>query len=230
MIKARFGKKLPSFELQISIALNNGILAVVGPSGAGKTTMLQCIAGLQKPSWGEIQIGNKLIFSSGKGMNIHIPTKNRRIGYVFQDYALFPHMTVEKNVVYGMSKEDNKRSKILSVANVLNMLKIEHLRKRYPSQISGGEKQRVALARALMTAPEVLLLDESLSALDQDTRSTLQQELRKLQSQWQIPFILVTHDIHEAELLGDQIIRINRGEQETVKESIAGLSLAENYC
>lgn len=228
MIIARFGKKLPSFELRINIALNNGILAVVGPSGAGKTTLLQCIAGLQKPSWGEIQIGSRLIFSSGKGMNI--PTRNRRIGYVFQDYALFPHMTVEKNVVYGMAKEDNKRSKILSVAGVLNMLKIEHLRKRYPGQISGGEKQRVALARALMTAPEVLLLDEPLSALDKETRSMLQQELCKLQSQWRIPFILVTHDIYEAELLGDQIIRINRGEQETVKEAVAGLLLAENYC
>ncbi|MHB8125439.1 MAG: ATP-binding cassette domain-containing protein [Desulfitobacteriaceae bacterium] len=223
MIKARFGKKLPSFELEIDIALNNGILAVVGPSGAGKTTLLQCIAGLQKPSWGEIQIGSRLVFSTEKGTNI--PTRNRRIGYVFQDYALFPHMTVEKNVVYGMSKEDNKRNKILSVASVLNMLKIEHLRNRYPGQISGGEKQRVALARALMTAPEVLLLDESLSALDQETRSMLQQELRKLQSQWQIPFILVTHDIREAELLGDQIIRISSGEQETVKEFVTGSSI-----
>ena len=130
-------------------------------------------------------------------------------------------MTVEKNVAYGMSKEDNIRSKILSVLSVLNMLKIEHLRKRYPSQISGGEKQRVALARALMTAPELLLLDEPLSALDQDTRSMLQQELRKLQRQWQIPFILVTHDSQEAELLGDQIIRINMGKQETVKEFAA---------
>jgi molybdate transport system ATP-binding protein len=211
MIKARFGKKKPGFELNIDIALHNGILAVVGPSGAGKTTMLQCIAGLQKPSWGEIHIGDRLIFSSDQAVNI--PARNRRIGYVFQDYALFPHMTVEKNVVYSMSKEDNKRSKILAVSNMLNMLKIDHLSKRYPNQISGGEKQRVALARALMTAPELLLLDEPLSALDQDTRSMLQHELRKLQTQWQIPFILVTHDIREAELLGDQIIRINSGQE-----------------
>lgn len=217
MIKARFGKKLPSFELQIDIALNNGILAIVGPSGAGKTTLLQCIVGLQKPSWGEIQIGGRLIFSSEQGTNL--PTRNRRIGYVFQDYALFPHMTVEKNVIYGMSKENNTLNKILSVSSILTMLKIDHLRKRYPGEISGGEKQRVALARALMTSPELLLLDEPLSALDQDTRSTLQQELLKIQSQWQIPIILVTHNIQEAELLGDQIIRITSGKQEVVKKS-----------
>ena len=215
MIKARFNKRLPSFELQIDITLNNGILAVVGPSGAGKTTLLQCIVGLQKPFWGEIQIGNRLIFSSEQG--IDLPTRNRRIGYVFQDYALFPHMTVEKNVIYGMSKANNKPNKIPSVFNILTMLKIDHLRKRYPGEISGGEKQRVALARALMTSPELLLLDEPLSALDQDTRSMLQQELLKIQSQWQIPIILVTHDLHEAELLSDQIIKITSGKQEVVK-------------
>lgn len=215
MIAARFGKKLPSFELEIDIALSNGILAIVGPSGAGKTTLLQCMVGLQKPSWGVIHIGGKLIFSSEQGINI--PARDRRIGYLFQDYGLFPHMTVEKNVAYGMPKKSNSCNKYLSIANVLEMLKIQHLRNRFPGQISGGEKQRVALARALMTAPELLLLDEPLSALDQDTRSMLQQELKKLHAQWQIPFILVTHDLQEAELLGDQIIRINSGKQEIVK-------------
>ncbi len=216
MIKARFGKKLPSFELQIDIALNNGILAVVGPSGAGKTTLLQCIVGLQKPTWGEIQIGSRLIFSSEQGTNL--PTRKRRIGYVFQDYALFPHMTVEKNVLYGMSKENKLSKRNLSVSSILTMLKIDHLGKRYPGEISGGEKQRVALARALMTSPELLLLDEPLSALDQDTRSALQQELLKIQRQWQIPIILVTHDTLEAKLLGDQIIRITSGKQEVVQK------------
>ena len=228
MIKARFGKKLPGFELNIDIALTKGILAVVGPSGAGKTTLLQCIAGLQKPSGGELYIGNRLIYSSAQKINL--PTRERRIGYVFQDYALFPHMTVEKNVTYGAPKENQQRNKALTASSVLEMLKIEHLRNRYPGQISGGEKQRVALARALMTAPELLLLDESLSALDQDTRGALQQELRKLQGQWQIPFILVTHDSQEAEYLGDQIIRITRGKQEVVKSLGNGLSVANSFC
>jgi molybdate transport system ATP-binding protein len=219
MIKARFGKKLPSFELDIDFTLSKGILAVVGPSGAGKTTLLQCVAGLQKPSWGEISIGEKQIFSSQQGTNL--PARNRRIGYVFQDYALFPHMTVEKNVIYGMPKGEKKSKNFLSAASVLNMLKIEHLRDRYPSQISGGEQQRIALARALITTPDLLLLDEPLSALDQDTRSTLQLELRRLQIQWQIPFILVTHDTQEANLLGDQIIKINGGKQQVVKKFLA---------
>lgn len=215
MFKARFSKKLPTFELDVDISLSHGILALVGPSGAGKTTILQCVAGLQTPSWGEININDKLVFSSEQGANI--PIRKRRIGYVFQDYALFPHMTVVSNVVYGKPQKGSTPHKVLNVTNILEMLKIEHLRNRYPNQISGGEKQRVALARALMTEPELLLLDEPLSALDQDTRSTLQQELLKLQAQWQIPFILVTHDIREAEMLGDQIIKLDQGKQEVIK-------------
>ncbi|EHQ89682.1 ATP-binding cassette domain-containing protein [Desulfosporosinus youngiae] len=216
MLKAHFKKKLPSFELEADITLKSGILALVGPSGAGKTTILQCIAGLQTPSWGEININDKIIFSSEHRADI--PIRKRRIGYVFQDYALFPHMSVEKNVMYGKPQKGSIPNKVLAVSNVLEMLKIAHLRNRYPNQISGGEKQRVALARALMTEPELLLLDEPLSALDQDTRSTLQQELLKLQTQWQIPFILVTHDAREAEMLGSQIIKLDKGKQEEIKK------------
>ncbi|OLN33272.1 Molybdenum transport ATP-binding protein ModC [Desulfosporosinus metallidurans] len=216
MFKAHFRKKLPTFELDVDISLSHGILALVGPSGAGKTTILQCVAGLQTPSWGEINIHGKTVFSSEHGADI--PIRNRRIGYVFQDYALFPHMTVEKNVMYGKPKKGSTPNKVLTASNVLELLKIEHLRNRYPNQISGGEKQRVALARALMTEPELLLLDEPLSALDHDTRSTLQQELLKLQAQWKIPFILVTHDVQEAEMLGDQIIRLDHGKQEVIRK------------
>lgn len=218
MFKARFRKKLPTFELDVDISLSQGILALVGPSGAGKTTILQCVAGLQTPSWGEINIRDKIVFSSECRQNV--PIRNRHIGYLFQDYALFPHMTVEKNVVYGKPQKRSTPNKTLNVTKVLEMLKIEHLRSRYPKQISGGEKQRVALARALMTEPELLLLDEPLSALDQDTRCTLQQELLNLQAQWQIPFILVTHDLQEAEMLGDQIIKLSCGQQEIIKKNI----------
>ncbi len=222
MLKAHFRKKLPSFELEVDISLSNGILALVGPSGAGKTTLLQCFAGLQTPSWGEININEKIIFSSERGVDT--PIRNRRIGYLFQDYALFPHMTVEKNVVYGRPKIGSTPKKVLAVSYVLEMLKIEHLKNRYPNQISGGEKQRVALARALMTEPELLLLDEPLSALDPDTRGTLQQELLKLQAQWQIPFILVTHDVQEAEMLGDQIIKLDHGKQEVIRKKLTSVN------
>ncbi|TGE32936.1 ATP-binding cassette domain-containing protein [Desulfosporosinus sp. Sb-LF] len=223
MLKVHFKKRLPHFELEADISLKNGILVLVGPSGAGKTTILQCVAGLQTPSWGEIIIRDRTVFSSE--LSVDLPIRNRRIGYVFQDYALFPHMTVEKNVIYGKPKEGstlNKESapnKVLNSSNLLDMLKIEHLRNRYPNQISGGERQRVALARALMTEPELLLLDEPLSALDSDTRKTLQLELLKLQARWQIPFILVTHDVQEAEELGDQIIRLDRGKQEIIRST-----------
>lgn len=217
MLKAFFGKKLAAFDLEVNLSLSQGILAIIGPSGAGKTTTLQCLAGLQTPSWGEISIQGKPVFSSDYGANV--PIRNRRIGYVFQDYALFPHMTVEKNVMYGRPKKGSTPGRSLSASNLLEMFKIEHLRNRYTNQISGGEKQRVALARALMTEPELLLLDEPLSALDHNTRSTLQQELLKLQKQWKIPFILVTHDVQEAEILGDQIIKIDHGKQEIIKKS-----------
>jgi len=216
MLEAHFKKILPTFELEVDISLTNGILVLVGPSGAGKTTILQCVAGLQTPTWGGINIHGKTVFSSEDQANI--PIRNRRIGYVFQDYALFPHMTVEKNVLYGKPKKGSTPHKALTDSNVLELLKIEHLRDRYPNQISGGEKQRVALARALMTEPELLLLDEPLSALDQDTRSTVQQELLRLQVQWQIPFIVVTHDVKEAEFLGDQIIKLDHGKQEVIRK------------
>lgn len=215
MVRVHLRKKLPSYDLEVNFSIENNILVLVGPSGAGKTTILQCIAGLQTPSWGEIVINDKPVFSSqGK---IDVPVKNRRIGYVFQDYALFPHMTIEKNVLYGKPKKECASHKALGVSEILEILKIGHLRQRYPSQISGGEKQRVALARALMTEPELMLLDEPLSALDHDTRTLLQQELLKVQSQWQIPFILVTHDALEAEILGNQIIKIDKGVQEILK-------------
>lgn len=221
MVKVQFQKTLPSFTLEVDFQVDNHILAIVGPSGAGKTTVLQCLAGLQTPTQGEICINGKTIFSSEQKINV--PVRKRRIGYVFQDYALFPHLTIEKNVLYGKPKQGHSTHKALSISEILDILKIGHLRQRFPSQISGGEKQRVALARALMTEPELLLLDESLSALDQDTRGQLQQELLKVQSQWQIPFILVTHDPREAELLGSQIIKIDKGVQEIQRSSRASL-------
>jgi len=228
MIKAQFGKKLPNFDLEIYVNLTSGILVIIGPSGAGKTTLLQCIAGLQNPSWGDITINNRVVFSNLKRTNV--PARSRRIGFVFQDYALFPHMTVEKNALYGMPQRKRIGKNALEVHDLLDMLGILHLRHRYPGQISGGEKQRVALARALLSSPELLLLDEPLSALDDDIRRILQKELRRLQSQWDIPFIMVTHDDEEAELLGDQIIRIDKGRQQTLKdfESGRGIDFAQN--
>ncbi len=210
MLHAAIYKQLPHFPLQVDLQINKQILVLVGPSGAGKTTVLQCIAGLIRPDRGEISIDSRQVFSTACGINL--PPRQRQVGYVFQDYALFPHLNILKNVMYGIPKGERKHRQ-LDADEVMHRLKISHLKHSYPQNISGGEKQRVALARSLMTSPELLLLDEPLSALDFETRACLQKELREVQRVWQIPFVVVTHDLQEAEILGDHIVRIDRGRQ-----------------
>lgn len=212
MLKAEILKKLAGITIDVQLAFSQGILVLFGPSGAGKTTILNCLAGLQKPDSGHISLEDKVFFSSSDA--IDIPARNRRIGYVFQDYALFPHMTVKDNALYGIPSRCKKdKGYRMSVLDVMDMLKITHLQERYPGQISGGEKQRVALARALMVEPDLLLLDEPLSALDYSTRKNLQEELKQLQRIWRIPFVLVTHSRKEMHALADEVLFLDRGRQ-----------------
>lgn len=206
LLTVNIEKDLPSFPLQIALTVQNEVLVVLGPSGAGKTTLLQCLSGLQRPRAGEIVLNGRVLFSSAARVNL--PPRQRRVGYVFQDYALFPHLTVEQNAAYGMK---GRRSGGLGLKEVLEMLRISHLARRYPGQISGGERQRTALARALLAGPELLLLDEPLSALDYETRREVRRELRSLQRRWGIPFILVTHDLEDAAALGDRVVRLEKG-------------------
>ncbi len=215
MLKAKFIIPLRPFNLEADINVSNEILVLAGPSGSGKTTILKCLAGLKTPSQGTIQVNQRFLYSSEQKINL--PPRERKVGYVFQEYALFPHMNVKKNVMYGLCGEKS-RLKSQRAEEVLEMMGILHLQDQYPQQISGGEKQRAALARALVTEPEIMLLDEPLSALDQEIRSELQLELKKLQRQWKIPFVLVTHDLNEAKILGDQIIGINQGKLGTVRQ------------
>lgn len=197
-------KKLEHFHLDIAFSCSAEIVVLFGPSGSGKTTVLNSIAGLVHPDHGTIRVDDQ-VFYDGKGKGL--PPQKRRIGYLFQDYALFPHMTVEKNIGYG-----NKMGSLSDLEQLLDVLGIRHLLHKYPHQISGGEKQRVALARALATQPRLLLLDEPLSALDRETRLQCQDELLRLHEMWKIPFIIVTHDMDEAKKLGDRILFLEKGQ------------------
>ncbi|MDC0760032.1 ABC transporter ATP-binding protein [Brevibacillus sp. AG] len=207
MLFVNIQKRLPDFILDVSFSVQKEIVVLFGPSGSGKTTILNSIAGLVHPDTGVIQLNENVFYREGQKP---LPVQKRNIGYLFQDYALFPHMTVEQNVRYGLKKEHE-----LNLAPLLSTVGIDHLLQKYPHQLSGGQKQRVALVRALATEPDILLLDEPLSALDADTRKQCQDELLRLHAMWNIPFLLVTHDHEEAEKLADVIFLIDNG---TIKE------------
>jgi molybdate transport system ATP-binding protein len=212
MLKVNIHKAFPGITIDVDFTVTEGILVIFGPSGSGKSTILNCISGLQQPDAGHISLNGRLFYSGSEG--IALPTRNRHIGYVFQDYALFPHMTVKDNVMYGIPARCKAGSGYrMTVLDVLEMLKITHLQDRYPGQLSGGEKQRVALARALMVEPDLLLLDEPLSALDHANRKAFQGELLELQRIWQIPFLLVTHSRKEMTVLADEVLFMEKGRQ-----------------
>lgn len=209
MLAVEVNKKLPDFTLQVKFVVERDILVLFGPSGCGKTTLLRCISGLIKPDKGRILYDGQVFYDSET--NAFVPPRSRNIGYMFQDYALFPHMSAQKNIWYGVKQKNSQTIEMYH--QLLELLKIEHLEKRYVDQMSGGEKQRVALARALMAKPKILMLDEPMSALDSATRSELQAELKKMQKLWEIPFVLVTHDKDEAKNLGHKILFLNKGRQ-----------------
>lgn len=211
MLAVDIKKKLSDFTLNISFTVPNKTLVLFGPSGCGKTTILRCIAGLIKPDAGSIKLNDTLYYSSEK--KACLSPQKRNVSYMFQDYALFPHMNVKQNIWYGVKAHNQAADELYE--KLLNLLKIEHLTCRQVNQLSGGEKQRVAMARALMANPEILLMDEPLSALDAETRLELQGELKKLQEMWNIPFVLVTHSPEEAKAMGSEVIFVQKGQQVT---------------
>jgi len=209
MFSVDITKDLPDFSLSIRFSMERDILVLFGPSGCGKTTALRSIAGLLRPDAGKIMHDGQVFFDSAAG--IFVPPRDRQVGYMFQDFALFPHMNVRSNIWYGVRHGDQDAAGMYE--KLMCLLKIEHLATRSIAQLSGGEKQRVALARALMAKPRILLLDEPLSSLDRKTRLELQAELRSMQALWKIPFILVTHDSEEAQAMGSQILFLEKGRQ-----------------
>ncbi|MCL2140873.1 MAG: ATP-binding cassette domain-containing protein [Dehalococcoidia bacterium] len=183
-------------------------MAILGPSGAGKTMTLQCIAGLARPDEGYVELGGKVLFDSVGGINI-LPQK-RRVGFVFQNYALFPHLTIGENIAYGvrhLAKAEIKE-KVLYLADIMN---IGALIERYPRQLSAGQQQRVAIARALAPDPEILLLDEPFSALDSQLKERLEMELLALQQKYQCSMLIVTHDLAEGYKLGAKVAIYHAG-------------------
>jgi molybdate transport system ATP-binding protein len=196
------------FQLNVAFAVEKGITILFGPSGAGKTTLLDCIAGLADPDQGRIVVGERVLFDSEEGVNLS-PTE-RRIGYVFQDLALFHHLSVEANVGYGLRglKSEERKQR---VAGALEALGISELRERRPAELSGGERQRVALARTLATQPAVLLLDEPLAALDMPVRMKIAEDLRKSIQALPIPVLYVTHSRDEVFMLGERMLMLERG-------------------
>jgi len=211
MLKIDIQSSLHHYTLDIALDLDQEIGVLFGRSGAGKSTILHAIAGLYTPDHGQITIHERTVFDSER---IDLPPQKRNVGYVFQDYALFPHMTVSQNIYYGIAKKDRNAAKT-HIDALIGALGISHLQSKYPHNISGGEKQRVALIRALAMKPDVLLLDEPFSALDEDTRVEGHKELLRLKNEWKIPMLLVTHNKEEGEKLADRLFYIENGKFRT---------------
>ena len=208
-------KELSSFKLDVSMNSNGGIIGFLGASGSGKSMTLKCIAGLERPSKGKIIVNNKVLFDSEK--KIDIKTKDRKVGFLFQNYALFPHMTIKDNIEISLDKmSKDEKSKLSS--KYIKKFGLEGLENRYPWQLSGGQQQRVALARALITSPDILLLDEPFSALDNHLRASMEREIIELLKDYEGTVVFVTHDIGEAYRVCNKIIVFDSGIAKNIKD------------
>ena len=207
IVLKNISKRFGSFEAVKNLNLeihDRDYIILLGPSGCGKTTTLRLIAGLETPTEGEISIDRRIVFSSEKGINI--PPDKRDVGFLFQNYALWPHMTVYQNIAFGLENLKWKTIKIKSrVSEITCLLKIEELLARYPSELSGGQQQRVAIARTLAPRPKVLLMDEPLSNLDAKLRTEMRSELKRLHREIESTFVYVTHDQLEAMTLSTRM-------------------------
>jgi len=219
VIEIHVQKDLGNFSLSLSLSLQKAVTVLFGPSGSGKTLTLHTVAGLVQPDSGMIRVNGTVYFDKGRGVNLPIP--RRRIGYVFQEPSLFPHMTVFENIAYGITglpPTERKRK----VNQMIERMRLGGLEKSLPHQISGGQKQRTALARALAASPLLLLLDEPFASLDNPVREKLRLDLLRIGKEDQTPLIFVTHDVEEAFVLAEELVVLNEGrvEQTGNKEDI----------
>lgn len=201
-----------TFDLEARFACRRDVTVVFGPSGSGKSLTLQAVAGLMRPDRGRIALHGSPLFDAGT--RIDTPTRDRGVAYVFQDYALFPHLTVERNVAFPLTRwwqrgvPPGARS---AVEDMLALFELEPLRGSYPAQLSGGQKQRVALARAMVAKPRLLLLDEPFSALDPLLRERMRHELLRYRSRFDVPLLVITHDPDDVATLADEVIVFREG-------------------
>jgi len=208
MLKAVIKRSLPGFRLDVELTTNHDILAVLGPSGSGKTMTLQCIAGLSRPDEGHIELNGRVLFDSARG--ISVSPGERKVGFVFQNYALFPHLNVLDNIAYGIRNLPRAEA-AEKIKKLLDLLHLETLGERLPRQLSAGQQQRVAIARALAPDPEILLMDEPFSALDTQLRERLELELLSLFAGFDGSIIIVTHDLVEGFKMGSKIAVFHAG-------------------
>ena len=209
-LEVNIRKKLKEFTLQAEFVLYDGVLGLMGSSGSGKSMLLKCLAGIEMPDCGRIVLNGRVLFDSTEKINL--PPQQRRIGYLFQNYALFPNMSVAENIMCGpRAKGLNHEQSQAIVQAMVNKFQLQGLEARYPRQLSGGQKQRTALARLLAVEPEVILLDEPFSALDAQLKEKLQEQLQQLLQEYGGISVLVSHDRHEIERLSDSVLFIHQG-------------------
>lgn len=211
-LSAQSGGQSSPFRLHARIASQADRIVLFGPSGVGKTLTLQTIAGLQRPDSGHVRLGGRVLFDQAQG--IDLPARDRRIGYVFQDYALFPHLSVARNIAFGLLPTVPWRLSAThrrQVSEIMKALDIDGLQERLPGSLSGGQRQRVALARALIKEPEVLLLDEPFSALDVALRARVREELDAVQRRFAVPMVLISHDLDDVARFADSLVLYETG-------------------
>jgi molybdate transport system ATP-binding protein len=197
---------LADFTLELDVELSGRVTAVFGPSGAGKTALLDLVAGLRRAKTGFIQVGNHVLLDTKRG--IHVPIRLRRVGYVPQDLSLFPHLSVKQNLLYGFKPEANGE---ITFEHVIEVLEIGHLLARHTASLSGGEQQRTAFARALLALPHLLLLDELLASLDSKLKARIIPYLIRIRDEFQTPILYVTHELDEVRALCDEAIVLECG-------------------